>query len=159
MSDLREMIVSNCDLAFWTEEEKQYIKNPEILSSLEKFLETQQNPNLWFLENCSKEIQDKAKSLLANTQNLEEQKAVLLRQIYNLGEDRFEDQKSFYERVQIAKDSVVKFVKDHNLKDDELLVISHCNTLKSFTAVTHTHDYAPEDYIRFDNAQLNSFEL
>lgn len=162
VEDLREALLSSSELAFWGKHEQEDLKYSNLYDF--SFLnDTSQHPdkNFWVFDNLMPEYKENAHNLIKNCQSLKEKCQQVCKTFSNkYSKDcKLENTECIYRRVARGKDIVRQIIKDNNIKDKELLVVSHGNTLSHFTGREYQDNFMPKKFKMFDNAEIIKFEL
>jgi broad specificity phosphatase PhoE len=160
LENLREALMVNCDMGIW---------QPHMKSDLEfldrydwSFFDKFQNPDFWFIENCSAEQRAELEALLEGTHGLDQQTEKLA---HYLCKDypckKFESHKGIYERVQKCKDEIWGIVNSEGYGDGEVLVVSHNRTLKVWLCEVFREDWSPDPKVSVSlkNCEIVEYEL
>ena len=157
---LRETSCAPCDVCCWTDEELATINKDRFDWT---WMHSKPEPHFWFFEQLDEEHKKKAYDLFKGKEGLsvEEKRSILLEDM--VSEENFplqwEKEKSKVERALAAKEMLSKKVKSENIQDYELIVVTHYDTLRMFTAKSFDENYNPSGYIEFDNAEIREFEI
>lgn len=129
MPEMREALISSCDVGCWTKDELEGIKYRERYDF--SFLRKSEDPHFWFLDSCSKDVRDTAYKKMKGCNSLKDKKAALFASFAEIQylPYEWESGESNYHRIHItAKQKLREIVLKHNLKDNELLVVGHALT-------------------------------
>lgn len=160
--NLREVLWSNGDMAVWHEGCDKSIRHPEKYDW--GFLGKYEDPKFWFLQNCTLEKYNEAMKVFAtfpeNATNTEKLTRWLAYVFETYEPEEFETYKHCYLRVDKAKDQIRKLVIDNELKDGELLIVAHGNTIKNWTATGLNENWkCVEGMTKCGNCQIVEYEL
>ena len=160
LENLREALMVNCDMGIW---------QPQMKSDLEfvdkydwSFFNKFQNPNFWFIENCSADQRTELEAQLEGVQGLDQQTQKIA---HYLGKDlpgkKFENHKGIYDRVQKCKEEIRGIVRGGGYGDGEVIVVSHSRTLKVWLCQEFREDWSPdpENSVTLQNCEIVEYEL
>ena len=133
--EMREAFNSACDMACLTSSELESIKYPDLYDW--GFLDQVENREFWFLDSQLDFEKERAKNAIANGKDFE-QKRTLLQE--NLIDGpwfpwSYESKESTNERIKVSQKKVSEVIKAEGLKDGELLIVSHAQTLHTFVGM------------------------
>lgn len=157
---LRETIGAPSDVCCWTEDEFATIDRDRFNWD---FLAAKPLPNFWFFESLDEVNKKTAYDLFKGKEDLsvEAKKNILLQDMCS--EENFlfkwESENSKIIRVQKAKEILCNKIKAENIQDYEMVIVTHYDTLRMFTAKNFDKDLKPVDYMIFDNAEIKEFDL
>jgi len=154
---IKEVTFSQCDLGLFTHElRKEY---PDVdWSCLDEF----ELPIIWFLyvidENGTPEnVAMKHKLIDAWKKDPQVESLVdIMKQSWPV---KVEGPKNILGRVLKAKEQLKQFVKENNVQDNELLVVSHSISLKYLTTTKFDESGEPLEFKWFKNAEVGEYCL
>lgn len=163
MEDLRETIFHTADLAFQDSDEQNGIKYQQLYNF--DFVKNYKHPKLWFFLNGNSKLETWGLRDLEHCKNSDEKKAKIVQKFRSVGKQdgvlRIEDQESCFVRTQRAKDKLRKLCEEEGLDDDELLVVTHGDTLRYLTCTSFEKKHKPVhgSFILFNNTKIISYDV
>ena len=157
--EMRECTNSACDIACWTQNEKDCCKWYDMYdwSFLDDY-SCEMKP-FWFLESMLDFEKERALDAMKGVNTVEEKRLKLLGNLIDgpWFPWNYESEESSQKRIKTAQKKISQVIIDENLNDGELAVISHAGTQREFTKSSST-EIPPKGYI-FNNAELQEFDL
>lgn len=154
---IKEVAWSNCDMGLFTHKLRE--ENPSFdWTCIDKF----EDPRIWFLEiidEAGSPENQELKHKLIEAWKKDPQVKTLLDILESVFPLRAEGEKSIEARVNKAKEQLNEFIKENNVQDNELLVVSHSQVLKRWTTTKVDEDGNPSEFYWFNNAEIKEFEL
>jgi len=123
--------------------------------------EIDSNP-LWFLESLCQRKRDLILEKFTEGMTVQEKTKAMLEYLSKFEpEKRFEDYGAIRERLEIFRKNLNEYCLENNVKDGELLVISHCRTLQTLTCTEFDNKGKPVDgkFVFFKNAQILEWDF
>ena len=157
--EMREKTNSACDIACWTQNEKDCFKNFEMYDwSWENEFDDAMKP-FWFLDTMLDFEKERALSAIKDAETVEEKRIKLLENLIDGSwfPWNYESKESSENRIKEAQKKISKIIIDEGLKDNELAIVSHCGTQQAFTSISNGENST--EGIFFKNAETRVFEF
>lgn len=128
--ELRECLTSTACVGTWTEDQFEDLKHLHLYDF--SFMESFPNPNFWFFYSMMPSKIQEAESIISEGKTTQEKLSSLADNFAEVYPKKWEGNESSYQRMTVARKKLWEIIKEENLQDGELCIITHKNTLNWF---------------------------